>query len=146
MKKKILIAIGIIVALIVAVIAYFVILDMKQEQKLMEEFEYVDGLVEKEEDETDEIKQALERTVTKSGDYQKTEKAYKQYLKDVYQNMENMKNTLDDEKIEKSLTAENYKEDGPEFTQTKKYLAETKQSLEDGKNKFYELLTEEIIK
>ena len=30
MKKKILIAIGIIVALIVAVIAYFVILDMKQ--------------------------------------------------------------------------------------------------------------------
>ena len=35
MKKKILIAIGIIVALIVAVIAYFVILDMKQEQKLM---------------------------------------------------------------------------------------------------------------
>lgn len=32
MKKKILIAIGIIVALIVAVIAYFVILDMKQEK------------------------------------------------------------------------------------------------------------------
>ena len=59
MKKKILIAIGIIVALIVAVIAYFVILDMKQEKKLMEEFEYVDGLVEKEENETDEIKQAL---------------------------------------------------------------------------------------
>ena len=143
MKKKILIAIGIIVALIVAVIAYFVILDMKQEQKLMEEFEYVDGLVEKEDDETDEIKQALERTVTKSGDYLKTEKAYKQYLKDVYQNMEKMKNTLDDEKIEKSLTAENYKEDGPEFTETKKYLAETKQSLENGKNKFYELLTED---
>ena len=134
MKKKILIAIGIIVALIVAVIAYFVILDMKQEKKLMEEFEYVDGLVEKEENETDEIKQALERTVTKSGDYLKTEKAYKQYLKDVYQNMEKMKNTLDDE---------NYKEDGPEFTQTKKYLAETKQNLEDGKNKFYELLTED---
>ena len=48
-----------------------------------------------------------------------------------------------DEKIEKSLTVENYKEDGPEFTQTKKYLAETKQNLEDGKNKFYELLTED---
>ena len=57
--------------------------------------------------------------------------------------MEKMKNTLDDEKIEKSLTAENYKEDGPEFIETKKYLAETKQSLEDGKNKFYELLTED---
>ncbi len=36
--------------------------------------------------------------------------------------MEKMKNTLDDEKIEKSLTAENYKEDGPEFTETKKNI------------------------
>ena len=57
--------------------------------------------------------------------------------------MQKMTDILDDEKIEKSLTVQNYKEDGPEFTETKKYLAETKQSLEEGKNKFYELLTEE---
>ena len=57
--------------------------------------------------------------------------------------METMTNILEDERIENSLTPENYKEDGPEFEETKKYLAETKQSLEDGKNKFYELLTED---
>ena len=143
MKKKIWIAIGIVVAVIAGAIAYMVVSDIKQEQKLMEEFEYVDGLVAKEENETDEIKEALGRTVTKRGDYLKTEKAYKQYLTDVYENMQKMTDILDDEKIEKSLTVQNYKEDGPEFTETKKYLAETKQSLEEGKNKFYELLTEE---
>mgnify|MGYP004663141495 FL=1 len=143
MKKKILIIAGIILVLIVAIIAYTVVTDMKQEEKLTEEFKYIDGLVEKEETETDEIKEALERTVTTRGDYLKTEKAYKQYLKDAYKNMETMTNILEDEKIENSLTAQNYKEDGPEFEETKKYLAETKQSLEDGKNKFYELLTED---
>lgn len=143
MKKKILIIVGIILVLIVAIIAYTVVTDMKQEEKLTEEFKYIDGLVEKEETETDEIKEALERTVTTRGDYLKTEKAYKQYLKDAYKNMETMTNILEDERIENSLTSENYKEDGPEFEKTKKYLAETKQSLEDGKNKFYELLTED---
>ena len=77
MKKKILIIAGIILVLIVAIIAYTVVTDMKQEEKLAEEFKYIDGVVEKEETETDEIKEALERTVTTRGDYLKTEKAYK---------------------------------------------------------------------
>lgn len=143
MKKKILIAIGIIIALTIAIVAYMVVTDLKQEQKLMEEFQYVDGLIEKEESKTEEISKALERTVTTKGDYLKTEKAYKAYLTDMYDNMEKIEKILDDEKITESLTVENYKEDGPEFTETKKYLSETKQALEDGKNKFYELLTED---
>ena len=143
MKKKILIVIGIIVVLIVAIVAYMVVTDMKQEEKMVEEFQYIYGLFEKDELEIDQIKEALERTVTTRGNYLKTEKAYKQYLKDAYQNMVTMAGILEDERIENSLTTENYKEDGPEFIETKKYLAETKQSLEDGKNKYYELLTED---
>ncbi len=143
MKKKILIVIGIIVVLIVAIVAYVVVTDMKQEEKMVEEFQYIYGLFEKDELEIDQIKEALERTVTTRGNYLKTEKAYKQYLKDAYQNMVTMAGILEDERIENSLTTENYKEDGPEFIETKKYLAETKQSLEDGKNKYYELLTED---
>lgn len=142
MKKKIFITIGIIIAIIVAIVAYMVITDLKQEEKLMEEFTYIDGLVEKEEKETDEIKTALNRTITK-GDYGKVETAYKNYLKDIYANISNITKILEDEKITDSLTSKNYKEDGPEFTSTKKYLAETKQSLEEGKNKYYELLTED---
>lgn len=142
MKKKIFITIGVIVAIIIAIIAYMAVSDMIQEKKLNEEFCYVDGLVEKEEKETEEIKNALERTVTK-GDYSKVETSYKKYLKDIYENIENLTKILEDDEITNSLTAKNYQEDGPEFVQTKEYLSKTKKSLEDGKNTYYELLTED---
>lgn len=142
MKKKIFIAIGVIVAIIIAIIAYMVVSDLIQEKKLNEEFSYVDGLVEKEEKETEEIKNALERIVTK-GDYAKVETSYKKYLKDIYENIENLTKILEDDEITNSLTAKNYQEDGPEFVKTKEYLSKTKKSLEDGKNTYYELLTED---
>lgn len=142
MKKKIFITIGVIVAIIIAIIAYMVVSDMIQEKKLNEEFSYVDGLVENEERQTEEIKNALERIVTK-GDYAKVETSYKKYLKDIYENIENLTKILEDDEITNSLTAKNYQEDGPEFVKTKEYLSETKRSLEDGKNTYYELLTED---
>ena len=43
------------------------------------------------------------------------------------------------------LTASNYQEDGPEFVETKKYLSETKQKLEDGKIQMLGYLEEEKI-
>lgn len=142
MKKKIFITIGVIVAIIIAIIAYMVVSDMIQEKKLNEEFSYVDGLVENEERQTEEIKNALERIVTKR-DYAKVETSYKKYLKDIYENIENLTKILEDDEITNSLTAKNYQEDGPEFVKTKEYLSETKKSLEDGKNTYYELLTED---
>ena len=142
MKKKIFITIGVIVAIIIAIIAYMVVSDMIQEKKLNEEFSYVDGLVENEERQTEEIKNALERIVTK-GDYAKVETSYKKYLKDIYEDIENLTKILEDDEITNSLTAKNYQEDGPEFVKTKEYLSETKKSLEDGKNTYYELLTED---
>lgn len=142
MKKKIFITIGVIVAIIIAIIAYMVVSDMIQEKKLNEEFSYVDGLVENEERQTEEIKNALERIVTK-GDYAKVETSYKKYLKDIYENIDNLTKILEDDEITNSLTAKNYQEDGPEFVKTKEYLSKTKKSLEDGKNTYYELLTED---
>ena len=142
MKKKIFITIGVIVAIIIAIIAYMVVSDMIQEKKLNEEFSYVDGLVENEERQTEEIKNALDRIVTK-GDYAKVETSYKKYLKDIYENIENLTKILEDDEITNSLTAKNYQEDGPEFVKTKEYLSKTKKSLEDGKNTYYELLTED---
>ena len=142
MKKKILENKNIIYPLIIAIIAYMVVSDMIQEKKLNEEFSYVDGLVENEERQTEEIKNALERIVTK-GDYAKVETSYKKYLKDIYENIENLTKILEDDEITNSLTAKNYQEDGPEFVKTKEYLSETKKSLEDGKNTYYELLTED---
>lgn len=142
MKKKIFIGIGIIVAIIVAIIAFMVVSDLKQESKLKEEMAYIDELVNKENVDKDEVDKVLERTTTKK-DYQVVEKAYKNYLKDCFDNMLKIADILQDERITKSLTAENYKEDGPNFTQTKEYLLETKSQLEEYKTKYAEFFTEE---
>lgn len=142
MKKKIFIIISVIVLIMVAFLAYIFISDMIQEKKLQEEFSYIDGLMENEESQTHEIKEALNRNITK-GDYLEVEKSYKQYLKDTFQNMEDITKVLDDENIANILSKENYQKDGPEFINTKKYIEETRKSLEDGKNKYYELLTKD---
>lgn len=142
MKKKIFIIISVIVLIMVAFLAYIFISDMIQEKKLQEEFSYIDGLMENEESQTDEIKEALNRNITK-GDYLEVETSYKQYLKDTFQNMEDITKVLDDENIANILSTENYQKDGPEFINTKKYIEETRKSLEDGKNKYYELLTKD---
>ena len=52
---------------------------------------------------------------------------------------------LEDEQMAKLLTANNYEEDGPEFVETKKYLSETKQALEDKKTQMLGYLEESKI-
>ena len=52
---------------------------------------------------------------------------------------------MNDEKLEKILTIDNYKNDGPEFVTTKEYIENTKQELQELKNKYEELFTEETV-
>ena len=142
MKKKALIILGIIILIVVGLLAYVVIDDMQQESKLKEELVAINDLASAETIDMDKINENLDRIVTK-GDYAVLEKAYKQYLRDSFDNSLEIASLLNDERIVTILTAENYIEDGPEFTETKAYIAETKQSLEDCKNKYYEFFTDE---
>lgn len=142
MKKKALIILGIIILIVVGLLAYVVIDDMQQESKLKEELVAINDLASAETIDMDKINEALNRTTTK-GDYAVLEKAYKQYLRDSFDNSLEIASLLNDERIVTILTAENYIEDGPEFTETKAYIAETKQNLEDCKNKYYEFFTDE---
>ena len=142
MKKKALIILGIIILIVVGLLAYVVIDDMQQESKLKEELVAINDLASAETIDMDKINENLDRTVTK-GDYAVLEKAYKQYLRDSFDNSLEIASLLNDERIVTILTAETYIEDGPEFTETKAYIAETKQSLEDCKNKYYEFFTDE---
>ena len=125
MKKKIFIIIGVIIAVIVLGIAYMMVSDLKQEKKLKEEMGYIDELVNKEDFDSSEVNSILARNVTKN-DYQVVEKAYKSYLKDSFDIIVNIKNILDDERLTENLSFENYKKDGPDFIETKKYLKEYK--------------------
>ena len=72
MKKKIIIAVVVIVALIIGVLGYMVISDMGQEDKLKTELSEINDLANAETIDMDEINKRLDRTVT-TGDYAKVE-------------------------------------------------------------------------
>lgn len=145
MKKKIIITIIIIALVLLGGFGYAVFQDLNQEKKLNVEIEELDALLNFEENmDTSEIEKRLDRVVTKN-DYAIVEIAYKQYVSDFYNNAIEITNILNDGRISNSLTAQNYKKDGPEFTETKEYLSATKEKLETCKQKYYDLLTDEKI-
>lgn len=134
--------IGVILLIVVAIFAYFIIDGALQEGKLKDELVEINNLANAETIDMDKINEVLNRTTTK-GDYAVLEQAYKQYLKDSFNNSLEIASLLSDERITQITTAENYIADGPEFTETMAYIADTKQSLEDCKNKYYEFFTDE---
>ena len=145
MKKNIaiiIIVVAIILASIIGGIAYFVISDLKQEEQLKTELAEISELVNTENIDFDQVNKKLNTIITKN-DYAVVEQACKEYLSDNFNNIMEIAKILNDENITNSLTASNYKEDGPDFIKTKEYLSETKQKLEECKNKYYDLLTEE---
>ena len=142
MKKKVLIAVLIIIVIALVVIGYFVFSDMMQEDKLKTELSEIYQLTSAETIDMDAINERLNRTITK-GDYAVVEEAFKTYLKDNFDNSIEIANILNDEKITSLLTVENYKEDGKDFTESKSYITATRTTLENCKEKYTEFLTEE---
>ena len=142
MNKKILIAIFVIVAIVIGVVAYFVLSDYQQEEKLTAELTEISNLSNSENMDINKINEMLDRTVTK-GDYAVVERACKEYLKDSFDNIVKIAEVMNDDKITNVLTVSNYQEDGKEFTNTKNYITTTKQTLEDCKAKYVEFFTQE---
>ena len=76
MKKKVLIAVLIIIVIALVVIGYFVFSDMMQEDKLKTELTEIYQLTNAETIDMDAINERLNRTITK-GDYAVVEEAFK---------------------------------------------------------------------
>lgn len=147
MKKKVIIIVTVVIvvlAIIIGGFAYFVSSGLKQEEKLTAEMTELNELVDKEDYDKNAVKERLDRVITK-GDYAIVEKACKQYLSDISVIGQKIADILSDDSISELLSTENYKTDGPEFSNTKKYITETKQSLVELKNNYSELLTEDKI-
>ena len=142
MKKKIIIAVVVIVVAIIGVLGYMVISDMRQEDKLKTELSEINDLANAETIDMDEINKRLDRTVT-TGDYAKVEEAFKSYLRDNFDNSIEIADLINDERITILLTADNYKTDGKDFTESKNYISTTKQKLEECKEKYSEYMTKE---
>lgn len=141
-KKKILITIGIIVAILVGLVAYGVVTDLHQEKKLKKELDYLYEITNKEDYDEKEIDKILNRTVT-TGDYKKVEVAYKKYTKDCFTILTDITSVLGNDRLAYVLTAENYQEDGKDFIKTKEYLKSAKETLQKSMTKYNEYFTEE---
>ena len=76
MKKKIFIGIGVVLALIVITIGYFVVTDLNQESKLENELIEISDMVNEDNVDIDAVYERLNSTVT-NGDYRVVEVAFK---------------------------------------------------------------------
>ena len=142
MKKAI---IGVIIAIVlVAVvgIGILVVKDLKQEDTLRQEMLEFENLTRAENIDFDKIDQKI-REIKTTGDYGVLEKAMKDYLADVVNATVSIADVLNDERIVNALTPENYVEDGPDFVQTKQFLEEAKEKMEQYKTEVLTLLTNE---
>ncbi len=148
MKKRFIITLVVVIALvlIVGIIAIGIGLyhDFKQESELISECEQIKELTNEENIDTEKINEMLTRRIS-DGDYLQVENALKEYLTARFQNIIKISEILNNEKLENILTIDNYKNDGPEFVTTKEYIENTKQELQELKNRYEELFTEETL-
>lgn len=143
MKKgaKIAIIVGVIVLVIALAGGYFFMNDIGQKAKILEEFAQIEELTSSENFDMAALNEKTGTIVT-TGKYAIVEKAAKKYASDLFNTAFGIKTFMEDEKMTKLLTAENYQNDGPEFVETKKYISEAKQRLEDDKKEMLSYLEE----
>ena len=84
-------------------------------------------------------------TIVTTGNYAIVEQAVKQYIKDSINYTLEINSILQDDTMANLVTAENYQTDGPDFTETTRYITESKTKLEEAKNEFSNMFTEEKI-
>lgn len=143
MKKNVkIIIIAVVIILAIALVGgYFFINDMKQKEKLVDELSQIEEMTKSGEFDMEKLNEKTSNIVT-TGKYAKVEKAAKNYASDVFNKANEIKTVLEDEKMAQLLTASNYKADGPEFVETKKYLSETKEKLQNFKTEMFGYLEE----
>lgn len=143
---------GVVIAIIVGVIAlavagfavFFFLNDATQKVKIMEEFSEI-GEMAKKEDFSKEMLDEKTNTVVTEGKYATVEKAAKKYASEFFDVAFKIKETMEDEKMLNILTAENYQNDGPEFAETKAYLADMEKKIEDYRTEMFSFLEENKI-
>ncbi|MCI8760451.1 MAG: hypothetical protein HFJ34_04950 [Clostridia bacterium] len=138
------IVIGLVVLVIVGVGGYMFFNDATQKAKILETFGEIEELTKSGDFEIAQLEEKTS-TIVSSGKYANVEKAAKNYAHDLFSKAFEMKSLLEDQKMAQLLTASNYETDGPEFVETKKYITETKQKLQDGKTQMLGFVEEDKI-
>lgn len=94
----------------------------------------------------DVTKDSFDRRIKTSGDYALVEKTIKNYLKDYSKGVQDVKETMNDSKLTKILSYDNYSSDGFEFTESFKYLTKEKESFNKKIDSLIEKSEEKYIK
>lgn len=135
-KKKVLIICGIVIVLIAIIMGTIIIQDFNQEGKLRSELKEISKMINASNPDIEEINKRLEKYISK-GDYLTVEKAYKKYLKDNFDATLELVKIIEDERLTGLLTVSNYQKDGPNFSESKSYIAKAKIDLEKVKDAIF---------
>lgn len=137
MKKKIIIGIVAVILAIVAVIGYFVVSEVMQEKTLIKEINKIA--------ESDITKDEIDMKIKTKGDYAIVETTIKEYMNTYSTNCKDIINIMNDKKMAEILTADNYKNDGPEFTASKEYINNTRAEFNEKINVLIDMTSEESM-
>ena len=131
MNKSFKIFLNIVIIAAVGLVAFLVIRNFMTDGKVQKEIKEIDDLIYNPDEETydlETIYTKLDDVVSNDG-YAIVEIVAKDYLSDVFDKILKLEDIINDERMNNVLTVTNYKEDGPNFTDTINYLDETKQKV-----------------
>lgn len=132
-SKKSIIIIVIAVVIIIAVVAVVgsFVNENVQKQLISKEIDKINNTSE------------VDKEIKSKGKYADVEKVLKDYVLE-YQSVANeIKDQYQNEKFTTILSADNYKNDGPEFTESRKLISDAKAKGEEVKTKLNEMVTDE---
>lgn len=132
-NKKVIVIVAIVVAIIavVGVVGFIFVNDFAQRAIIGSEMEKINTSGE------------IDEEIKSSGKYADVEKALKDYVVEYQGIAISIAKQYENEKLTNILSADNYKNDGPEFTESKKLIEDIKKQGEEAKTKLAEMVTDE---
>ena len=137
-NKKLILTIGIIAILLVLGIVIFILTeDMRQEAILKVEMSKLSKM--------DVTKDSVDMTIKTKKEYGIVEETAKTYLNTYSNTLKDIQKILNDDKIAEILTSENYKSDGPEFTESKEYITSMRERFNEKMNTLIDMTSKEMM-
>ena len=138
MRNKIGIIIAVVVLAIVGIIGYFATVDLAQAATLRKEIAVIA--------ESDITKDEIDMEIKTKGDYAVVEQTIKEYMNKYSITCKEVMAILEDEQMAEILSAENYKNDGPDFITSKAYIESTRKNFNEKITLLIEMTSEETMK